>query len=223
MTDLHDDSHIPDDMTLSSRMGMSDTHPDAASLDLSHPPTISRSTMNAPWLLQQFYGGRIDLAAELSNRYPALPLMTLFKLRDSKSAAQSAVASLSAPDGTASLMVECQPGTYKVQLAFTLGSMLTQRFRLDDLHGVDCAHWLEIIKRDQDGIAFLWGQSRWEKDYLICTIRRQFASLFAFSPHGLEAGVRLTHDAKRHLHDWLAATWNPDTASTGTLPNLLTW
>lgn len=216
MTDLHDDSRTPDEMTISSRLTLPD---DSESRDF----TIVRSTMNAPWLLQQFYDGRIDLPAELVNRYPALPLMTLFKLRDSKSAAQSAVASLAAPDGTSSLLIECQPGTYKVQFAFTFASMLTLRFRLDDLNGVDCAHWLELIKRDQDGIAFLWGQSRWEKDYLICTIRRQFASIFAFSPHGLEAGVRLTHAAKRRLHDWLAATWNPDTASTGTLPNLLTW
>ncbi|MEZ4671665.1 MAG: hypothetical protein R3E39_27490 [Anaerolineae bacterium] len=146
------------------------------------------------------------------------------KQRNSKSRAQTSVSKpLAAPDGMASLLVECQPGTYKVQFAFTLGSMLTQRFRLDDLHGVDCAHWLELIKRNQDGIAFLWGQARWERDYLVCTIRSQYASIFAFSPHGLEAAVRLTHDVKRQLHDWLAGTWNPDTASTGTLPNLLSW
>jgi hypothetical protein len=219
MTDLHDDARTPDEMTVSSRITLPDLPADSESRDF----TIARSTMSAPWLLQQFYAGGIDLPTELANRYPALPLMTLFKLRDGKSTPRPAVATLAAPDGAASLIIECQPGSYKAQFAFTFGSMLTLRFRLDDLHGVDCAHWLELIKRDQDGIAFLWGQSRWEKDYLICTIRRQFASIFAFSPHGLEAGVRLTHDAKRRLHDWLAATWNPDTASTGTVPNLLTW
>ncbi|MCA0458914.1 MAG: hypothetical protein LCI00_33505 [Chloroflexi bacterium] len=212
-------NQLEDDLTIASRASLPEIPVD----DSAHPATISRSTLNAPWLLQQHFGGKIDLAVELANRYPTLPLITLIKAYGSKAAYQPAVAALSAPDGTATVLVEALPNSYQFQLAYTLGSMLTFRFRLHDLTAVDCAHWLQLIHREQDGVAFLWGQSRWEKDYLICTIRRQFASLYAFSPNGFEAGIRLTHEVKGELHDWLASIWNPDTASTGTTPNLLTW
>lgn len=212
---------LNDDLTITSRASL----PEINSDESSHPPTISRSTLNAPWILQQHFGGRIDISAELAARYPTLPLATLFKVQPATTPHQHQplVASLAAPDGTASILIEVLPNSYQFQLAYNLGSMLTFRFQMRDLTPVDCAHWLQLIHRDQDGIAFLWGQSRWEKDYLICTIRRHFASLFAFSPNGFEAGMRFTHDAKQQLHDWLASIWNPDTASTGTTPNLLTW
>ncbi len=211
--------NLEDDMAMASR----DSLPELPLDESSHPATISRSTFNAPWLLQQHLAGKVDLTLELGNRYPSLPLMTLIKPQTVKGAHQPKVTTLAAPDGTATVRVEAMPNSYQIQLAYTLGSMLSFRFRMNDLSAVDCAHWLQLIHREQDGVAFLWGQSRWEKDYLICTIRRQFASLYAFSPNGFEAAVRMTHEVKRELHDWLAAIWNPDTASTGTTPNLLTW
>ena len=210
---------VEDDLTIASRTSL----PDLPVEDPSRPATISRSTMNAPWLLQQHFAGKVDLAAELSNRYPTLPLMTLIKPKPAKGAHQPSLNTLAAPDGTATVVVEAMPDSHHFQLSYSLGSMLTFRFRMNDLTPVDCAHWLQLIHREQDGVAFLWGQARWEKDYLICTIRRQFACLYAFSPLGFEAGVRLTHEVKGELHDWLASIWNPDTASTGTTPNLLTW
>jgi hypothetical protein len=208
-----------DDLTIASRTSLPDLPVD----DPSRPATISRSTMNAPWLLQQHFAGKVDLPSELSNRYPILPLMTVIKLKPGKGAHQPNLSTLSAPDGTATVLFEAMPDSHQFQLAYTIGSMLTFRFKMSDLTPVDCAHWLQLIHREQDGVAFLWGQSRWEKDYLICTIRRQFACLYAFSPLGFEAGVRMTHEVKGELHDWLASIWNPDTASTGTTPNLLTW
>lgn len=208
-----------DDVSITSRSSL----PDLPLDDPSRPATISRSTVNAPWLLQQHFAGKVDLAAELTNRYPTLPLMTVIKQKPAKGAHQPSLSTLAAPDGTATLLFEAMPDSHQFQLAYTLSSMLTLRFRMNDLTPVDCAHWLQLIHRDQDGIAFLWGQARWEKDYLIATIRRQFACLYAFSPLGFEAGVRMTHEVKVELHDWLASIWNPDTASTGTTPNLLTW
>lgn len=210
---------VEDDLTITSRRSL----PDLPIEDPSRPATISRSTMNAPWLLQQHFAGKVDLAAELSNRYPTLPLMTLIKPKPAKGAHQPSLNTLAAPDGTATVLIEAMPNSHQFQLSYSLGSMLTFRFRMNDLTPVDCAHWLQLIHREQDGVAFLWGQARWEKDYLICTIRRQFACLYAFSPLGFEAGIRLTHEVKGELHDWLASIWNPDTASTGTTPNLLTW
>jgi hypothetical protein len=210
---------VADDLTITSRPSL----PDLPADDPSRPATISRSTFNAPWLLQQHFAGKVDLTAELTNRYPTLPLMTLIKQKPAKAVHQPGLSTLAAADGTATVLIEAMPDSHQFQLAYTLGSMLTFRFRMNDLTPVDCAHWLQLLHREQDGVAFLWGQARWEKDYLICTIRRQFAYLYAFSPLGFEAGVRLTHEVKGELHDWLASIWNPDTASTGTTPNLLTW
>lgn len=210
---------VADDLTIATRASL----PDLPVEDPSRPATISRSTVNAPWLLQQHFAGKVDLAVELSNRYPTLPLMTIFKQKTVQTSHQPGLGTLATPDGTATLLVEAMPDSNQFQLAYTISSMLTFRFRMNDLTPVDCAHWLQLLHREQDGIAFLWGHSRWEKDYLICAIRRQYASLYAFSPFGFEAGVRLTHNVKNELHDWLASIWNPDTASTGTTPNLLTW
>lgn len=210
---------VADELTIATRASLPDLPVD----DPSRPATISRSTVNAPWLLQQHFAGKVDLAVELSNRYPTLPLMTIFKQKNVQTPHQPSLGTLSTPDGTATLLVEAMPDSNQFQLAYTISSMLTFRFRMNDLTPVDCAHWLQLLHREQDGITFLWGQSRWEKDYLICTLRRQYASLYAFSPFGFEAGVRLTHNVKNELHDWLASIWNPDTASTGTTPNLLTW
>jgi hypothetical protein len=172
-------------------------------------------------LLQQHYAGGIDLAVELANRYPALPLMTVMRFRRSRTEDQPAVAALSSSDGNASVYIEALPNTRLVQFAFTYSSMLTLRFQMESLSSMDCAHWLELIRRDQDGIAFLWGQSRWERDYLITVLMRQFACLYAFSASGFEAGVRLTHDVKRQLHDWLAVIWS--SAPMDSASQLLTW
>ena len=53
-----------DDLTITSRASLPDLPVD----DPSRPATISRSTMNAPWLLQQHFAGKVDLPSELSNR-----------------------------------------------------------------------------------------------------------------------------------------------------------
>jgi hypothetical protein len=87
---------------------------------------------------------------------------------------------------------------------------------------MDRARWLELMRREAGGVAFLWGQARWEQDYVICVTRRKFASLYAFSHHGFEAAVRLTPDVSQQLLDWLERFWKSETTS-GDAPNLLTW
>mgnify|MGYP001205323943 FL=1 len=218
-TNFQNDAQSPDEMTIPSRLAPADSE---SPVELTRPFASSRPISTAPWLLQQHYNGRINLTDELTLRYPSLPLLTIVKLRKGKGMEQPALASLSAPDGTASLLVEAQPGSRIVDFAYTFGSMLTMRFRLSDLSHMDCTHWLELTRRDQDGVAFLWGKSRWEKDYLICTIRRQFVSLYAFSSQGFESGVRLTHDAKGQVHDWLHVLWSAD-LPPDTSPQLTTW
>src|SRR5258706_14467589 len=111
---------IVDDLTISSHTSLPDLPVD----DPSRPATISRSTINAPWLLQQHFAGKVDLAAELSNRYPTLPLMTLIKLKPVKGTHQPNLSTLSAPDGTAIVLFEAMPDSHQFQLAYTIGSML---------------------------------------------------------------------------------------------------
>jgi hypothetical protein len=208
----------PDDLTMPSLLNQPAVRPDPASE--THGP-VPRPAAPAPWLLQQYYAGGIDLATELSSRYPLLPLMTVIRFRRSRAEAQPAVAALFSADSSASVHIEALPNSRLVQFVFTYSSMLTLRFQMESLSSMDCSHWLELIRRDQDGIAFLWGQSRWEKDYLITILMRQSACLYAFSRFGGEAGVRLTHDVKHRLRDWLAEIWSLAPADSAS--QLLTW
>jgi hypothetical protein len=100
--------------------------------------------------------------------------------------------------------------------------MLTLRFRLDSLSDVDRSRWLELMRREQGGLAFLWGQSRWEHDYVICVVHKHFTNLYAFSNREFEAAIRLTPDVTKQMLDWLDANWKPGEAGDGT-PKLLTW
>jgi hypothetical protein len=101
--------------------------------------------------------------------------------------------------------------------------MLTLRFRQDDVSDVDRTRWLELMRREQGGLAFLWGPVRWEKDYIICVVRRYFTNLYAFSPHGFEAGVRMTPDVTRQLLNWLEKLWNITPPASTADGKILTW
>jgi hypothetical protein len=177
---------------------------------------------SAPWTLQQFFNGEIDLERELAARFPNVPLMSTIRFRSLGAKSKRGIATLATQDGTASTLVEADAASRAVQLSFSFGSMLTLRFRLDNLSDVDRSRWLELMRRDQGGLAFLWGQSRWEHDYVICVVHKHFTNLYAFSNREFEAAIRLTPDVTRQLLDWLESNWKPEEASDGT-PKLLTW
>jgi hypothetical protein len=177
---------------------------------------------NAPWLLQQFFNDQIDLSTELHNRFPSLPLMSVVRFRHADSKNPRGVATLSTADGSASAVIDVDSASGGAHLSFTYGSMLSLHFRMDELSGMDRARWLELMRRDAGGVAFLWGQARWERDYVICVTRKKFASLYAFSHNGFEAAVRLTPEVTQQLLEWLDKFWKPDTPS-GDAPKLLTW
>jgi hypothetical protein len=177
---------------------------------------------SAPWALQQFFNGEIDLERELSTRFPNVPLMSTIRFRSLGAKSRRAAATLATQDGSASLMVEADGTTRVVQFSFSFGSMLTLRFRLDNLSDIDRSRWLELMRREKGGLAFLWGQARWESDYVICIVRKHFTNLYAFSNRDFESAVRLTPDITRQLLDWLEAMWKPDEPADGQ-PRLLTW
>ncbi|NWF69333.1 MAG: hypothetical protein HXY40_09615 [Chloroflexi bacterium] len=177
---------------------------------------------NVPWTLEQFFKGKIDLDKELVMRFPNMPLMSVIGFRSLGSNTQRGVATLSTADGGANLVVDASAsGERTVQFSFTYGSMLTLRFRLDTLSDMDRSRFLDLMRRNQPGLTFLWGQSRWEQDYLICVTRKHYTSLLAFSRNHFEAAVRLTPNVTKQLVDWIENFWKAPPEEEP--PQLLTW
>lgn len=190
------------------------------------PSEENRPSVNAgtPWTLQQFFNGEIDLDAELARRFPNTPLMSVVSFRSNPAARQKrGVATLSTQDNAATVTVDADAETRIVQFSFSYGSMLTLRFRLDELSDMDRTRWLELMRRDSGGLAFLWGQARWEKDYMVCVSRKYFTNIYAFSPANFEAAARLTPDVARQLLNWLENYWKQPPPSDEPPKLLTTW
>jgi hypothetical protein len=224
-SDIPDDPTNREDMTLSSAaQRKAKTKPiEAPPLSDSQQMQASRLPANAPWLLRRFYEEQIDLAAELASRFASLPLMTVMRFRTLDAQTGRGMVTMSTADGLASVLIESDPASRFAHMAFSYGSMLTLRFYLDNLSQMDRAHWLEQMRRQQDTVTFLWGQARWEHDYIICSTRQKFVNLYAFSHNGFEAAVRLTPDAKTQLLNWLDDTWKSDADPSEDTGKLLTW
>lgn len=183
---------------------------------------LSSTPINPPWTLQQFFNGEIDLDIELSKRFPNVPVMSTIHFRGLGTRNGRGVATLSTGDGSASVVFDADAATRIVQVSFTFGSMLTLRFTLDELSDMDRSRWVELMRREQGGLAFLWGPARWQHDYVICIARKYFTNFFAFSPHNFEAAMRMTPDVTKKLLNWLEEFWKappPDQEP----PKLLTW
>ncbi|GAB1421103.1 hypothetical protein MASR2M15_12430 [Anaerolineales bacterium] len=220
----------PSSLAASSQSDMPPAPPENKSL---HTPVSAQliaqenffkmtSPMETPWTLQQFFDGEIDLDAELSKRFPKMPMLSIIKFRTLGTSTGRKVANLSSQDGTAILTIDADMITKSVQMSFTFGSMLTLRFQLYDLNDANRRRWLELMRREQGGLAFLWGPNRWENDYLVCITRKYFSNLYAFSPSGFEAAIRLTPDITVSLLDWLEEVWAAYFDQEDN-PDLLTW
>jgi hypothetical protein len=169
--------------------------------------------ITAPIALQQFFSGEIDLDSDLARRFLNAPLLSSARLLDGpdESSQRQDTALLSSNDDAAILTVDAhsQHGQEAaLEFTFTMYSALALRFRLSPLTATDRSRWLDLMRR-ANGIAFLWTRDRWEQPYLIFVVREYFARLYAFSPHGFEAAVRLTPDMVTTLIDWLESLWFP--------------
>jgi hypothetical protein len=89
------------------------------------------------------------------------------------------------------------------------------RFHLEELSDLDRRTWLGNMETHVDDIVFLWGQSRWEKDYVICVPNRYYVSLLAFSPMNFEAAVRMSPTVSKELFTWMHDFWYPGTRDEG--------
>lgn len=161
---------------------------------------------NAPWILQLFFNGEIDIDAELSKRYPTMPVMSTFHAH--RVGSHHATAILATQDGAATILVDVDASTRSIRFSFVYHAMLALQFPLADLSDMDRSRWLELMRRDQGGLSFLWGKARWESTYVICAAHRYFTNMYAFTPQ-FEAAARLTPDVNRALVNWLDRYWKP--------------
>ena len=177
-----------------------------------------------PWTLQQFFDGEIDLEQELLKRFPTVPAMTSVKFRTLGMNSGRKVATLSAQDGSSQIIIDADVATKVVQISFTFGSMMTLRYVLSDIPANNRERWLDLMRREKGGLAFLWNEERWREDYLICISREYSTNIFAFSPKNFESAVRITKNVTEELLDWLEDVWNdePEPEEDDDSP-LLTW
>jgi hypothetical protein len=190
-----------------------------ADIDKPNAPALQ----DTPWTLQQFFNGEIDLDVELQKRFPAVPIVSAVKFRTLGSEAQRRVATLTATDGTASVIIDADVKSKQIQISFTYGSMLTLRYSLADLSDADRSRWLELMRREKGGLAFLWGPTRWQKDYLICISRQYATKIYAFSPNHFESAVRLSQDVMDEIVKWLDEIWRFQPKEDNDDAPLLTW
>jgi hypothetical protein len=210
MSDMIQDKPMPTDITSKSP---------ARSADLENTPSLVKPV---PWLIQQFFSDQNSLAGELVARFPNPPLMSVIRIREQND--RRGVASMTTADNVASLMVNADGASGVTEFAFTYASATGMRFSLNELSDMDRARWLELMRHEETGAAFLWGQKRWGNDYIICVTKRQFANLYAFSHSGFEAAARLTPEVCKSLLDWLQGLWGVEAAQLDdTQPRLDTW
>ncbi|MBN1965823.1 MAG: hypothetical protein JW910_14320 [Anaerolineae bacterium] len=169
----------------------------------------------APIALQQFFAGEVDLDTELARRFANAPLLSHvhFVPEPGEPVRRQASAIFACQDDSMLLTFDVHTGSdpdATLDMTFTLSSALALRFRLAPLQATDRRRWLDMMQRES-GITFLWTRQRWEQPYVICVVREHFARLYAFSPAGFEASVRLTPDMSSTLLDWLGRLWFPDT------------
>jgi len=223
---IHEQSpRLNDDGNLQLMDDDQPTQPVVSAKILSKPESspLTRGTHEPPWTLQQFFNGEIDLDVELARRFPNMPMMARIKFRTLGVKSGRRVATLESQDGSASVILDADPASKVVQMSFTFGSMITLRFNLLDLTDMDRKRWLELMRRQQGGLAFLWGPTRWMQDYMICITRKYHSNLYAFSPNNFEAAVRMTNDVTTQLIDWLEEFWAETQPPDDDPPQLLTW
>lgn len=177
---------------------------------------VHKAMGRVPMTLLPFFQEQIDLDQELVRRFPNMPLMSNIKFRDMYGDGRRGVATLFSQDGGAHLIVDISSQNTEMQFAFTLGSMLSLRFHLEELSDLDRRGWLSNMETRVDDIVFLWGQSRWEKDYVICVPNTYYVSLLAFSATHFEAAVRIAPSVSRELFAWMHEFWYPGTRDAGT-------
>ncbi|MEP7289210.1 MAG: hypothetical protein ABI947_25955 [Chloroflexota bacterium] len=180
-------------------------------LDLSESGHQRSIQSSAPFLLQQFFTGKIDLDAELARRYPSPPLLSSSSFTpEIGKQARHGFALFSSQDNAAAMSVEVHGASGALNIGFLLQSMISIRFSIGATADSQRKKTLELLRR-QNGTAFLWTRERWESDFLIFVVRDHFARIYAFGPERFDGACRLTPDCFDQLLTWLETFWmNPE-------------
>jgi hypothetical protein len=192
-----------------------------AEKSIAHLTGVESASPGAPWMLQQFLNGEIDLDAELSRRFPSMPVLSSARFQNAR--AKWGTAALATQDSAATLHVDVNGETYAVEFTFAFRSMLALRFQLQELSDMDRSRWLESMRREQGGLSFLWGKGRWENNYVICAVHRYFTNIYAFSPQHFEAAARLTPEVHQAFLNWLDDWWKPAPSLDDSQKLITTW
>jgi hypothetical protein len=172
--------------------------------ETGHQRTIQTT---APYLLQQFFAGRVDLDVELARRYPASPLLSSASFTpEPGKRARHGFALFASQDNSAAMSIELHGASGALDVSFLLYSMVAVRFQLGATAEAHRRRFLELMRRS-NGIAFLWTSERWESDYLIFVVREHFARVYAFGPGRFDGACRLTPDCMSQLMTWLGGFW----------------
>jgi len=164
----------------------------------------------APYILQQFFAGKIDLDGELMRRYPSAPLLASANYNPAPGKrAKRGFAQFKSQDEAAVLNIDLQGIDGTLEADFILRGMLGLRFTLGALPDASRRRFLDLMRR-QNGITILWAKERWERDYLIFIVRERFARLYAFSPGRFDAAIRLPPPVLDEMTRWLAGFWVTD-------------
>jgi hypothetical protein len=173
-----------------------------------HQQTIQSS---APYLLQGFFSGRLDLDVELTRRYPAPPLLSSMTFAPKPGQTRRhGFAQFTSQDTSSMMTVEIHGSGDTLEIGFLMYSMIGVRFTLESIGERNRQRFAEsldrAIERD-NGIAFLWTRERWERDYVIFVLRNGFGKMYAFGPGRVEAACRLTPDGVTQFRTWLGGFW----------------
>ncbi len=163
---------------------------------------------SAPYLLQGFFTGKLDLDVELVRRYPSPPLLSNMTFAPKPGLHRKHGFAQFASQDTSSVMtieIHSTSGA-ALEVSYLLYSMIGVHFTLGEISEASRKRFLELIQRP-NGIAFLWTRERWEHDYIIFVVRDRFARMYAFGPGRVEAACRLTPDGIVQLHTWLTGFW----------------
>ncbi|HLY26125.1 MAG TPA: hypothetical protein VKQ72_07285 [Aggregatilineales bacterium] len=205
-------------------------------LELSESGHQRSIQSSAPFLLQQFFTGKIDLDVELARRYPGSPLMSELSFTpEPGQQARHGFASFASQDSSAAMTIEVHGASGALNVSFLLQSMIAVRFALGATTDMHRRRFLELMRRP-NGIAFLWTRERWERDYLIFVVREHFARVYAFGPDRFDGACRITPEGLDQLLTWLGTFWadvapkegedlsqKPDPDAEQSPPDALSW
>ncbi|MFZ4825721.1 MAG: hypothetical protein ACOYLB_00055 [Phototrophicaceae bacterium] len=165
-----------------------------------YPSVFSEDAV--PPVLHSFFKKNPNaLNRELTRRYPTMPLLSAIHFHQE----EQGLISITSQDGTASLFIDVND--QHLQFTFTFRSMMSLKFNLRELSELDRTAWMENLLHRKDQPVFLWGASRWEKDYLIFVPQHYYTNLFAFSAMNFEAGVRIIPKVSEELVEYLKRVW----------------